>query len=90
MIDLNQAVVAARHHIQTVFSGEVQGTPRLEEIWLDDGAKQWFVTFGFFRKPDDVTAAAGTFSRYEYKVVKISNDTGLPISIKNRDLAGAA
>lgn len=90
MADLKQAVDVAKSHVLAVFSDEVMGTPRLEEIWFDDNVRQWFVTIGFFRKPDEITKALGTFSRYEYKVVQISNDFGLPMSIKNRDLAGAA
>ena len=89
-MDAKQAVEAAKSHLLDVFGAEMMSAPRIEEVWFEEAERQWCVTLGFFRKPDDLVAkAAGTFSTYDYKVVRIEDITGKPRSIKNREQAAA-
>ena len=89
-MDVKQAVAAAKAHLLDVFGAELMSAPRLEEVWFDDAERVWCVTLGFFRKPDDLmTKAAGSFSTYDYKVVRVEDSTGKPRSIRNREQAAA-
>jgi type IV secretory pathway ATPase VirB11/archaellum biosynthesis ATPase len=89
-MELKQAVSAAKAHLLDVFSAEMMSDPRLEEVWFDDADQVWCVTFGFFRKPDDLLVKVqGSFSTFDYKVVRVGGDSGKPISIRNRERAAA-
>ena len=89
-MDVKQAVAAAKVHLLDVFGAELMSTPRIEEVWFEDVGRIWCVTLGFFRKPDELaTKAAGTYSTYDYKVVRIEDASGNPLSIKNRDQVAA-
>ncbi len=85
LTDVKQAVVTAKKYLEDVFGSELMTPPRLEEVWFDDRTDVWNVTFGFFRKPDDITSAMGTYSTYAYKVVAIDDETGNPVSIRDRE-----
>jgi hypothetical protein len=84
-MELKAAVEAAKAHVTSVFADDMLGGPQLEEVWFDDTGHVWNVTVGFYRKPDEVARAAGTFSRYTYKVVRVDEATGRPIAIRNRE-----
>ena len=88
-MDVKQAVEIARSYLQEVFGNELMSPPRLEEVWLDEDSGVWCLTFGFYRKPDDLTKVIGTFSTYSYKVVRVDDKTGKPLSIKDRERAAA-
>ena len=89
VMDVKQAVEAAKTYLQEVFGSELMTAPRLEEVWFDEDHKSWCVTLGFFRKPDDVTKTMGPFSTYSYKVVRVESMFGKPVSIKDRERAAA-
>lgn len=86
VMDVKQAVAVAKSHLISVFGDEMLGEPRLEEIWLEDAEQVWCITLGFFRQPHTVLLPAGTYSKYDYKLVRIDAVTGKPQSIKNRDV----
>ena len=88
-MDAKQAIATAKKHLLEMFQDEMLSPPRLEEIWFDDSKYVWCVTLGFFRKPDDLLKATGTFSTFVYKVVRIDDATGQPQSIRNREAAAA-
>jgi hypothetical protein len=85
IMDVKQAVASAREHLIEVFSGEIASPPSLEEVWFDDDEKQWCVTFGLKR-----TKASGGFGSivlpFDYKVVRLDEADGKPISIRDRSI----
>lgn len=85
-MDVKEAVAAAKAHLVSVFGDEMLGESRLEEVWLDDAERVWSITLGFFRQPHTALLPAGTFSKYDYKVVRIDAATGKAQSIRNRDV----
>ena len=88
-MNAKQVVGLAKAHLRETFADELLSEPRLEEIWFEDADKTWCVTLGFFRKPDEqLTKATGSFSTFDYKVVRLA-ESGKPISIKNRERAAA-
>lgn len=89
VMDVKQAVDAAKSYLQDVFGAEVTTAPRLEEVWFDDDDRSWCVTLGFFRKPDDLSKNLGIFSTYAYKVVRIDNSSERPNSIMDRERVAA-
>jgi hypothetical protein len=92
---VREAVAAAKQHIREFFADEPIQNLGLEEVEFDDTSNTWLVTFGFSRPWDKPTGGilasleiAGQELkpwRRDYKVVRISNDTGDLISIKNRE-----
>ena len=78
-MDAKQAASAAKAHLVDVFAGELPSDPRLEEVWFEDAERVWCVTLGFFRKPEEVLKAAGTYSTFDYKVVRIEDVSGKPL-----------
>lgn len=87
-MNAKQVVSLAKAHLGETFADEMFSEPRLEEIWFEDAEKVWCVTLGFFRKPDDLTKATGSFATFDYKVVRLT-ESGTPVSIKNRERAAA-
>lgn len=87
-MDPKQAVETAKSYLSEMFAAELMSAPRLEEVWFDDAEKVWCVTLGFYRKPDELLKAAGRFSTYDYKVIRLDVN-GTPRSIKNREPAAA-
>ncbi len=88
-MNAKQVVSIAKTHLRETFADELLWEPRLEEIWFEDAEKVWCVTLGFFRKPDEhLRKATGTFSTFDYKIVRLTED-GKPLSIRNRESAAA-
>lgn len=94
-MDVGAAVKKAKEHFASVFGGEYVAGPRLEEVWLDQDAGVWFVTLGIIRKTEGFGGIAQINeifgSRYrdgdfQYKTVKISNETGEVQAIQSREL----
>ncbi|RAU21553.1 hypothetical protein CU669_12735 [Paramagnetospirillum kuznetsovii] len=90
-MDVKQAVSTAKSYVAEIFSGEGITAPTLEEIEFDESHNAWSVTVGFFRHDDKPVSAFEAMertlrlpSRKDYKVVSISDQTGEPLSIKNR------
>ncbi len=88
-MEAKEAIAAAKAYLEELFGPELMSPPRLEEIWFDESDKAWCVTFGFFRKPDEVLKTTGRYSTYVYKVVRLTKATGTPVSIKDRDRVAA-
>lgn len=96
-MDIKQAVETAKRHVAEVFSDEGITPPTLEEVEFDDGPEAWNVTVGFFRRDSapvgplvqdqrayDEFLGFSPPARKDYKIVRISDKTGQPLSVKNR------
>ena len=90
-MDVKQAVALAKGYIAAFFSQEGIDDLGLEEIKFDEAHDQWRITVGFLRPWDhqwDITRLAPSRMRRTYKVV-IIDQSGKPVSIKNRGIADA-
>lgn len=98
MVDVKQAIRAARDYITEVYAPETPRGLQLEEVELTDDEGYWLVTFGFDTdreaEPIDpvrerVLSVQGikTPPRYvrDYKVIKIRADDGKPLSMKMKN-----
>jgi hypothetical protein len=90
-MDVKQAVTTAKSHVIDVFQNEGITTPTLEEVEFDDSQGVWSITVGFFRRePEEGGPSLMGFVsglRKQYKVVRILDDDGRPVSIRNKDLS---
>ena len=63
----------------------------VEEVWFDYGQQLWCVTLGRPRIVRDTTLFTPSQREIlDYKVVRIKDDDGTPISITNRESGRAA
>jgi hypothetical protein len=86
-IDAKQAISIAREHFSTLFEGEAQGRPTLEEIWFDDAEKVWCVTFGIRHRSVGASPfTMETRQTADYRTVRVT-EGGKPLSIKLHDTA---
>lgn len=88
-MDVKEAVVHAKRYIIDLFADENLSNVGLEEVELDDQAKEWVVTIGFSRPWDEpkntfAAIAAATSTKRSYKIVRISDVTEEVLSVKNR------
>ncbi len=81
-MDVQQAVSSAREYILAIFSDELSDKPTLEEVWFDDNEREWCVTFGLKRSA--AKAFGSLVLPFDYKVVRLSDTDGKPISIRDR------
>jgi hypothetical protein len=88
-MELKEAVEVAKAHVQSVFADDLVGEPQLEEVWFDNTKNDWHVTLGFYRKPDMMMKAAGSFARYVYKSVSVDGASKQATGIRNRVTAVA-
>ena len=84
-MDVKQAVLSARSHLVEVFSDELVSPPTLEEVWFDDDEKEWCVTFGLKRTRPG-TALGALVLPFDFKVVRLAEQDGKPISIRDRSM----
>lgn len=84
MMDVKQAVQAAKKHLLNVFEAEISEPPSLEEVWQDARKKEWCVTLGIRRG----TAPLAGLNLPEYKTVRIKLDDGSLVSIRSREFSG--
>lgn len=88
-MDVKEAVGAAKRYIQELFADEGITNIGLEEVEFDEPTGEWQVTIGFSRPWDKLGGLAGLASYpnqlRSYKVVRISDETGKIISVKNRE-----
>jgi hypothetical protein len=90
-MDVKEAVTRAKTYIMELFAQENISDLGLEEVSLDEPSGFWLVTLGFARPWDkEATGFANVLQmkispHRSYKVVKISNDTGNVVSVKNRE-----
>jgi hypothetical protein len=83
-VTIQEAVQTAKHYLSEVLP-EAGGDILLEEIERSHD-NHWQVTLSFPRRRSETLADALRPSR-EYKVVSVNDLTGMPESIKIRDLA---
>lgn len=86
-MELRDAISSAKLHLAEVFVDETLSQPQLEEVWFDESVGAWCITLGFWRKPTN--PLIGVVTSKDYKVVRIDDRSGKPISIRNRDLSAA-
>lgn len=97
MIDIKQAVEAAKQHLITLY-----GSPRgvqLEEVYLSDDESTWLVTLSFLASADEeevFEGQIGVIAQYEkelmgkkrlmrkYKSFEVDRETGTVRSMKIR------
>ncbi len=83
---VKQAVDLAKKDFLEIFADEHPTNLGLEEIEFDDSTRIWQITLGFSRPWDSKNALAAAINPpRSYKVVRISDDSGKVISIKNRE-----
>lgn len=87
-VDAAGAVVIAREFVHSVYGGT--GDVAVEEIDFDQQQGDWLITVGFWRSPPTnpgnfVMLQAPSFERV-YKVVRVKQSTGAPLSMKIRSL----
>ncbi len=87
-MQVKEAVVRAKGYLEELFKDEGLRELGLEEVEFDESADSWSVTLGFSRPWDSALGAAAGILKpnRSYKVVRIANSDGHPISIKNREL----
>ena len=59
----------------------------VEEVWYDEPNKTWCITLGRSRMLREQGAAFGSREIIEYKIVRISDTDGKPISLRDRQSA---
>lgn len=86
-MDIKQVVEVAKAHLIDVLGGELPASepPTLEEIWFDAKRKNWCVTLGIVRR----TSPVAGLRLPEYKTVRITEDEGKLVSIRNREFSAA-
>jgi hypothetical protein len=90
-MDVKHAVDIAKKYVGELFVQEGISNLGLEEVEFDEQMGEWRVTVGFSRPWDSIGGIAGFATqpnpRRSYKVVRISDASGLVVSVKNRDVA---
>jgi hypothetical protein len=88
-VDVKDAVARAKQYVLELFKDEVPSNVGLEEVEFDESRDEWTVTIGFSRPWDDPQslAALAVPLRRTYKILRVSNDTGSVLSVKNREAA---
>lgn len=94
-MQVKEAVAAAKAYIQDVFAEESISNLGLEEVQFEPDANSWKITVAFSRpwsshrtRAQQVMESLGeqiTPQRRVQKVVTVSGDDGLVLSVKNRD-----
>ena len=89
-MDVKQAVVQAKSYVSDLFAEEKPANVTLEEVEFNTYTSEWLITVGFNRpwdKPKNpITEMMGvTEPRRSYKVVRIADETGQVVSVKNHE-----
>lgn len=86
-IDARRAIMIAKDYVAKLFSDEGPTNPTLEEIWHDDNAGVWNVTIGIRhrREYSGRLLQFDTFSKADYKVVRVSSKDGKIVSVRLRE-----
>ena len=84
-MEAKEAVAAAKTYFRDLSPDDP--TPTLEEIWFEDQGGLWCVTLGVGRPSHHggIGIGAPSGQSLAYKVVRIRDKDGKPISIKNRE-----
>ena len=85
-MNVKEAVRSAKGYAKEVFAGE---DIRLEEVWFDESASEWFVTIGLQRAETAASLShilgGKSAARMHYKTVRIENSTGKVLSVRNHE-----
>jgi len=90
-MEAKEAVAAAKTYFRELSPDDPP--PSLEEIWFEDQGGVWCVTLGVRRLaagPNSIGMAALSGQSLAYKVVRIRDKDGKPISVRNRESERAA
>ena len=84
-LDVKGAVATALTYLKDLYSDEQLKNIRLEEVWLSDDEKYWYITIGYDSpiSARDPLAALRQPER-EYKVFKVRVEDGRVIEMKIR------
>jgi hypothetical protein len=92
-MDVNEAVTLAKKRVAELFAMEGVSNIGLEEVEFEEYNRIWSITIGFSRTWDiqpynPLSAISGQLPRptRSYKDVRISDDNGEVISIKNHEV----
>ncbi len=92
-MDVKEAARTAKEYVADLYAGEEIMNVGLEEAEFDNRSNDWKITIGFSRPWDRKTnlaaALEGGLPARSYKVVRIDDDDGHIISLKDRLLTGA-
>lgn len=92
-MDVREAVAVAKSYITDLYVGEEIADVGLEEVEFDHASNEWNVTIGFLRPWNrtlpDALALARRASARSYKVVRIDDDSGAVLSLRDRILTPA-
>ena len=92
-MQIHEAVTAAKKYVSEIFAEERIMHLALEEVEFDEAPRVWNITLGFSWSWDAPQSTIAMIARSQwprhYKVVRISDDTGRVLSIKNREPADA-
>jgi hypothetical protein len=90
-MDVKQAVELAKKTFLEIFAEDHPVNLGLEEIEFDESSGTWQITLGFSRPWDKSNPLASAIASINpprsYKIVKISDESGKLMSIKNREIA---
>lgn len=89
-VGVKDAVKSAVSFVNEMYEGQALKDLLLEEVEMEQEADAWLVTIGFSLSQEDVSPShASTTSRKlrrVYKVVTINAQSGVPLSMKIREL----
>lgn len=88
MIDIKQAVDAAKHFIADVYEKQ-DSDFQLEEVKRSEDGKFWLITLGFLRDVAPVNklaAAIGPNKQRVYKIIKVDVESGDAVAMEIREV----
>ena len=89
-MDVKEAVQSAKDYVIELFAAEQIADVGLEEVDFDESEEIWNVTVGFARPWDDrgirSIVRMSEAPLRTYKIVRVRDADGVPLSLKHRDL----
>jgi hypothetical protein len=89
-VGVKDAVKSAMSFVNEMYEGQTLKDLLLEEVEMELEANVWLVTVGFSLPAEDAAAStlasAGKKARRVYKVVTIDATSGVPLSMKMREI----
>ena len=93
-MDVREAVIKAKAYLAELYLDENISNVGLEEIERDDQTNTWNITIGFSRPWDEPRNPFAVLTKQmpvlkrSYKLVRVDDETGKILSVKNRDVLG--
>jgi hypothetical protein len=84
-VDVKEAATPALHYLKELYSEEKLENIRLEEVWLSEDERYWYVTIGYDSPlpAQDPLAVLRPPAR-EYKLFKVRTEDGRVVKMKVR------